>query len=107
MTHRSIQMRKILRIGTWNAQSMLQLGKDHILDTELQVMRKEGEYLKKEIMLGTTPGARKQGTPRMRWMNNMEEWTGMSFKDLLKNTRDRRKWSRLVHESTNPWIEDS
>jgi len=24
-------------------------------------MRKEGEYLEKEIMQGTTPGARKQG----------------------------------------------
>src|SRR6218665_364936 len=59
-----------------------------------------------EIMQGSTPGARKQGKPRMRWMDNMEEWTGMQFEDLLKKTRDRRKWSRLVHEATNPRIED-
>jgi len=42
----------------------------------------------------------------MRWMNNMEEWSGMLFEDLLKNTKDRRTWSRLVHEATNPRIED-
>src|SRR6218665_1368250 len=36
MTHRSIQMRKILRIGTWNIQSMLQLGKVYILGNELE-----------------------------------------------------------------------
>jgi len=42
----------------------------------------------------------------MRWMGNMEEWTGMPFEDLLKKTGDRRKWSRLVLEATNPRIED-
>ena len=69
-------------------------------------MRKEGDCLEKEIMQGTIAGARKQGKPRMRWMDNMEEWTGMPFEDLLKKMRDRRKWSRLVHEATNPRIED-
>src|SRR6218665_118906 len=29
-----------------------------------------------------TPGARKQGKQRLRWMDNMEEWTGMPFEDL-------------------------
>jgi len=37
----------------------------------------------------------------MRWMDNMEEWTGMPFEDLWKKTRDRRKWSRLVHEASH------
>src|SRR6218665_3286356 len=70
------------------------------------VMRKEGDCLEKEFMQGTTPGARKQGKPRMRRMDNTEEWTGIPFEDLLKKTRDRREWSRLVHEATNPQIED-
>jgi len=34
-------------------------------------MRKEGDCLEKEIRQGTTPGARKQGKPRMRWIDNM------------------------------------
>jgi len=69
-------------------------------------MRKEGDCLDKEIMQGTIPGARIQGKPRMRWMDNMEEWTGMPFEDLWKETRDRRKWSILFREATNPRIED-
>src|SRR6218665_3156982 len=64
------------------------------------MMRQEGDCLEKEIMQGTSPGARKQGKPRMRWMNNMEEWTGMQFEDRLKKTRDRKKWSRRVDEAT-------
>jgi len=36
----------------------------------------------------------------------MEEWTGMPAEDLLKKTRERKKWSRLVHEATNLRIED-
>src|SRR6218665_500884 len=55
------------------------------------VMRKEGDCLEKEIMQGTTPGTRKQGEPRMRWMENMEEWNGMPFEDLLQKTRDRKQ----------------
>ena len=69
-------------------------------------MKKEGDCLEKEIMQDTTPGAKKQRKPKMRWMYNMEEWTGMPFEDLLKKTRDRRKWSRLVHEAINPRIGD-
>src|SRR6218665_2015864 len=49
-------------------------------------------------------GSKKTRKARMRWMNNMEEWTRMPFEDLLKKTRDRRKWSKLVHEATNPRI---
>lgn len=30
----------------------------------------------------------------------------MPFEDLLKRTRDRRKWNRFVHEATNPQVED-
>ena len=47
-----------------------------------------------------------QGKPGMRWMDNMEEWAGMTFEDLLKKTRNRRKWSSLVHEATNHRIDD-
>jgi len=41
-------------------------------------------------MQGTTSGAIKQWKPWMRWMDSMDEWTGMLFEDLLKKTRDRR-----------------
>lgn len=57
-------------------------------------------------MQGTVPRTRKQGRPKMQWIDNMEKWTGMSFDELVRETRDRGRWSRLLHEATNPWIKD-
>ena len=76
------------------------------------MMRKEGDCLEKQIMEGTVPGVRKQGRPKMRWideMEKMEKWAmryKMSFEGLLRETEDRRRWRRLVHEATNPRNED-
>ena len=71
-------------------------------------MRKEGGCLKKEIglMQGAVPGVRKQGRPKMQWMDDVEKWAKMSFEKLLKETEDRWRWCRLVHEATNPRNED-
>ena len=32
-------------------------------------------------MQGTMPGARRQGRPRMAWMDNIHTWTGLSVED--------------------------
>ena len=54
--------------------------RDYIIAAKCgHVMRKEGDCLEKEIMQGTTSGARKQRKPRMRWMDNIEQWIGMQF----------------------------
>jgi len=44
-------------------------------------MRKEGDCLEKEIMQDTVPGVRKQGKPKMRWIDDMEKWAKMSLKN--------------------------
>jgi len=66
------------------------------------VKRKEEDCLEKEIVQGTVPGPRKQGRPKMRWIDNMEERAKVSFEKLLRETEDRRRWNRLVHEATKP-----
>jgi len=38
------------------------------------VMRKEGDCLEKEMVKGTVLGARKQGRPRMQWIDYREKW---------------------------------
>jgi len=53
------------------------------------VIRKEGDYLEKEIMQDTVPGVRKQGKPKMRWIDDMEKWAKVSFEKLLRETDDR------------------
>src|SRR6218665_1935585 len=70
------------------------------------VMQKEEHCLDKEIMQDTVSGAVKQRRRRMRWIDNMEKWTEMSFDKLLRETGESGSWSRLVHEATNPWSED-
>ena len=57
-------------------------------------------------MQGAVPGARKQGRPKMRWIDNMEKWAKMLFEKLLRETEDRWRWHRLVLETTNPRNED-
>ena len=43
-------------------------------------MRKQGNCLEKEIMLGTMPGVRRRGRPRTAWIDNIKSWTGLSVK---------------------------
>ena len=38
--------------------------------------------------------------------DNMEKWTKMSFEKLLRETEDRWRWNKLVHEATNPQNKD-
>src|SRR6218665_51336 len=49
---------------------------------------------------------KKARRPKMRWMDDMEKWAKMSFEKLLKETENRWRWHRLIHEATNPRNED-
>jgi len=83
-------------------RDLLNLIKTRKLSYFGHVMRKEGDCLGNEVMQGTVPGVRKQGRPKMQWMDDMEKWAKMSFEKLLKEIEDRWRWHRLVHEATNP-----
>ena len=69
------------------------------------VMR-EGDCLEKEITQDSAPGERKQGRPKMRWIDDMGKYAEMSFGKLLRETGIIWKWNRLVHEAINPRNED-
>jgi len=71
-----------------------------------RTMRKQGSCLKKEIMQGTIPGARRRGRPRTAWMYNIKTWTGLSMEESVRMTEDRDKWRKYVHGVANPRIED-
>jgi len=52
--------------------------------------RKQGSCLKKEIMQGTMPGARRRGRPvrpRTAWMDNIKTWTGLSLSPVEESIR--------------------
>jgi len=47
--------------------------------------------LERDIMLGQAKGHRKQGKPRMRWLDNIKEATGLRLEDLREAVQDRKK----------------
>jgi hypothetical protein len=56
--------------------------------------------LELDIMLGQAEGHRKQGKPRMRWLDSIKEGTGLRLKDLREAVQDMKKWHTLVEEKT-------
>jgi len=60
------------------------------------MMRKQGSCLKKEIMQGTMPGARRRGRPRMAWMDNIKTWTGLSV-EVNQNDRGQGQMEKVQY----------
>ena len=71
-------------------RSLLGLVKKRKLSYFGHVMRKNEDCIEKEIMQGTVPGTKARERPRMRWMDNMGAWTGLSTRELLERVKDRK-----------------
>ena len=56
--------------------------------------------LDKTILQGTVKGGRRQGGQRMRWEDNIREWTGLEFGKSQRTVENRQKWRKLVARST-------
>jgi hypothetical protein len=56
--------------------------------------------LERDIMLGQVEGHRKQGQPRMRWLDSIKDATVLRLEDLKEAVQDRKKWHTLVEEKT-------
>jgi hypothetical protein len=63
------------------------------------VMRAKGS-LERDIMLGQFAGYRRQGKPRMRWLDSIKEATGLRLEALKETEQDRKKWRMLVEGKT-------
>jgi len=51
-------------------------------------------------MLWHVAGHRRQGKPRMRWLDGIKEATGLRLEVLKETVQDRKKWRMLVEEKT-------
>ena len=51
-------------------------------------------------MQGTVKGGRRQGRQRMRWLDNIREWTGLEFAKSQRAVENREKWRKLVVKSS-------
>ena len=51
---------------------------------------------------GNGDGMRKSGRPMISWIDYIIAWTDQSGSSLLRITRDRGRWSVLVHPHSQP-----
>jgi len=51
-----------------------------------------------DIMLEQVAGHRRQGKPRMRWLDSIKEATSLHLEVLKEIVQDRKKWRMLVEE---------
>ena len=68
------------------------------LQWHCHVSRSSG--LAKTILQGTVKGGRRPDGQRKRWEDNIREWTGLQFGKSQRAAENRKKWRKLVAESS-------
>ena len=55
------------------------------------------DSLEKTLMLGGIGGRRRRGQLRMRWLDGITDWMGVSLGELRKLVMDREVWRAAIH----------
>ena len=55
--------------------------------------------LVKNIMVGIVEGGNRRGRPRRSWIDDIKEWTKLTFPELYRLAQSRRAWRAVVRSS--------
>ena len=56
--------------------------------------------LAKTILQGTVQGGRRRGRQKIRWEDNIREWTHLKISEAMRAAEDREGWRELVNRSS-------
>ena len=89
------QIRELMTSYIGEHEHLLTIVKRRQLTWFEHVIRWKGS-LANTLLQGGTDGCRKRGTPIKTWLDNIKDWTGLNFYQLIRTAENRQFWSSCV-----------
>ena len=89
------QIRELITSYIGEHEHLLTIVKRRQLTWFGHVVRWKGS-LANTLLQGGTDGCRKRGRPVRMWLDNIKDWTGLNFHQLIRTAENRKLWSSCV-----------